>query len=320
MKKENMEPSTDLFRTENERNIVLTRQEQEKILQSNPSFQSISGAVYFDNYDLPCPIRVKVKTKDEQIVTVVLRKNRHGDVRKEIQIFNALKEYGLPVPQVLSGPFETEDDEYAAVYSLLPGENLQKLSMRSDEDLVLAKELLVQAVIKLMDATDFIKKHEMSKTLPNITLTDELEALNTKDNPWLEEEIYKVAIRKLQNILKDIKTPLVLSNGDYQPGNFLAQDGKITGFLDFESPSFQDPMMGFVKYPIYDLDPLGKTDIIKIFLDKKGFSEKDFNHRLALGCLKILKKEIPVSGGDEETQDYRNRVLNLLSKSLDSIG
>ncbi|OGN23198.1 MAG: hypothetical protein A2918_04155 [Candidatus Yanofskybacteria bacterium RIFCSPLOWO2_01_FULL_42_49] len=316
MKKENMEPSTDLFRTENERNIVLTRQEQEKILQSNPSFQSISGAVYFDNYDLPCPIRVKVKTKDEQIVTVVLRKNRHGDVRKEIQIFNALKEYGLPVPQVLSGPFETEDDEYAAVYSLLPGENLQKLSMRSDEDLVLAKELLVQAVIKLMDATDFIKKHEISKILPSVTLADELESLNSKDNPWFEDKVYQEALQKLQKVIPDIKTPLVLSNGDYQPGNFLTEDGQITGFLDFESPSFQDPMMGFVKYPIYDLHPLGRTDVVDTFLNKKGFSEKDFNYRLALGCLKILKKEIPVTGGDEEVQKYRHRVVSLLDKSL----
>ena len=111
----------------------------------------------------------------------------------------------------------------------------------------------------------------------------------------------------------------MLSNGDYQPGNFLTQDGKITGFLDFESPSFQDPMMGFVKYPIYDLDPLGKTDVVKTFLEKKGFSEDDFNYRLALGCLKILKKEIPVSGGDKETEEYRDRVLILLKKSTDLI-
>ena len=77
--------------------------------------------------------------------------------------------------------------------------------------------------------------------------------------------------------------------------------------------------MGFVKYPIYDLDPLGKTNIVQVFLQRKGFSEVDFNYRLALGCLKILKKEIPVSGGDEETQEYRNRVLDLLKKSVDLI-
>lgn len=309
----------NLFRTEEEREVTLTQNEQEKILQIDPSFQSISEAIYFDNYDLPCPVRVSVTTKDNRVVTVVLRKNRHGDVRKEIQIIRALKEFGLPVPEILSEPFEVEDDEYAAIYSLLPGENLQKLSMRSEKDLDLAKELLVQAVTKLIDATDFIKKHEVAKILPSITLLDELKALNTEDNPWLGEKIYQDAFRKLQKILPSIKTPLVLSNGDYQPGNFLAQDGKITGFLDFESPSFQDPMMGFVKYPIYDLDPLGKTDIVKVFLDQKGFSEVDFNYRLAVGCLKILKKEIPVSGGDKETQEYRGRVLDLLKKSTDLI-
>ena len=111
-------------------------------------------------------------------------------------------------------------------------------------------------------------------------------------------------MQHLRNTTKDIDIPLVLSNGDYQPGNFLTQDGKITGYLDFESASFQDPMMGFVKYPIYDLLPLSRTDIVDIFLDKKGFSQKDFRMRLVLGCLKTLKKEVPVVGGNEETQEY----------------
>lgn len=320
MEKIDKEPmNNNLFRTEDERKVVLTQVEQEKILQADQSFRSISGAAYFDNYDLPCPVRVDVETKEGKIVTVVLRKNRHGDVRKEIQIIKALREYGLPVPDVLVDPFETEDNEYAAVYSLLPGENLQKLSMRSDKDLILAKELLVQAVIKLIDASDFIKGHEVYKTLPRITLADELESLDSADNPWLKENLYADAIQKLQKVIPTINTPLVLSNGDYQPGNFLTKDGKITGFLDFESPLFQDPMMGFVKYPIYDLYPLGRTNVVETFLDKKGFSEKDFNLRLALGCLKILKKEIPVTGGDEETQEYRHRVLSLLGKSLNAI-
>lgn len=317
MEKVETEPmNTNLFRTEAERKVTLTQNEQDKILSIDLSYKSISEAVYFDNYDLPCPVRVSIETKDGKTVTVVLRKNRHGDVRKEIQIMRALREYGLPVPEVLVEPFETEDNEYAAVYSLLPGENLQKLSMRSEKDLTLAKELLVQSVSKLIDASDFIKKHKVSETLPSITLIDELGSLNSEDNHWLKEKVYQDALQKLQKIIPNIQTPLVLSNGDYQPGNFLTEDGKITGFLDFESPSFQDPMMGFVKYPIYDLRPLGSTDIVKTFLDKKGFSEKDFNIRLALGCLKILKKEIPVLGGDEETQEYRQRVLSLLDKSL----
>ena len=312
--------TTNLFRTEEERKVTLTQKELENVLKIDPQFQSISEAVYFDNYDLPCPVRVSVKTKDGKVVTIVLRKNRHGDVENEVKVFRALKEFGLPVPEVLVEPFKNEEDEYVAILSLLPGENLQKLGMRSDEGLAQAKELLVQAVITLTSATDFIRKHEVSKIIPNISLTKELEDVNVEENPWFKEEVFQNAVQKLKSILENITTPLVLSNGDYQPGNFLAQDGKITGFLDFESLSFQDPIMGFVKYPIYDLLPLSRTDIVKIFLDKKGFSEKDFNNRLALGCLKTLKKEIPVSGGDKETQEYRNRVLNLLSKSLDSIG
>lgn len=311
--------TTNLFRTEEERKVTLTKKELENVLKIDPQFQSISEAVYFDNYDLPCPVRVSVLTKDKKVVTIVLRKNRHGDVENEVKIFRALKEFGLPVPEVLVEPFKNEEDEYVAILSLLPGENLQKLGMRSDEDLAQAKELLVQAVITLTSATDFIRKHEVSKIIQSIPLTKELEDVNVEENPWFKEEIFQNAVQKLKSILENITTPLVLSNGDYQPGNFLAQNGKITGFLDFESLSFQDPIMGFVKYPIYDLLPLSRTDIVKIFLDKKGFSEKDFNDRLALGCLKILKKEIPVSGGDEETQEYRNRVLALLKKGLDSI-
>ena len=310
--------STNLFRTDEQRRVILTQKEKEKILQVNPSFQSVSEAIYFDNYDLPCPVCVSVKTTDGKVIKVVLRRSRHGDVRKEIKILHVLKVYGLPVPEVLSEPFKTEDHKYAAIYSFLPGENLQKLSMRSKKDLVLAKELLVEAVIKLMDATDYIRKHEISKIFPDVTLISELKALSTKSNPWFGEKVFQIAVKKLQEVLENIKTPLVFSNGDYQPGNFITQEGKIAGFLDFESSSFQDPLMGFVKYPIYDLYPLARTDIVKTFLDTKGFSEGDFNCRLALGCLKILKKEVLISGGDQETQEYRDRILDLLKKSLTS--
>lgn len=307
------------FRTKEERKVTLTQKELKKILEINPDFLSISEAVYFDNYNLPGPVRVSINKKDGKIATVVLRINRHGDVRKEAKIFRALKEFGLPVPEILSDPFGLGGEEYSAVYSMLPGENLQKLSVRSERDLILAKDLLLQAVIQLTSATDFIRKHMVSKILPRITLIDELEALDTRDNPWLGEKIYQHATQKLQKTLQTIKAPLVFSNGDYQPGNFLALNGKITGYLDFESPLFQDPLMGFVKYPIYDLYPLGRTDVVKLFLNKQGFSGKDFSYRLVLGCLEVLKKEIPVSGGEKETQEYRDRVLALLKKTVDLI-
>jgi len=309
----------NLFRIEKKRKVKLTEKEEEKILEIDPLFQLVLKSIYFDNYDLPCPILVEVKTKYGELKKMVLRKTRHGNVKKEVQIIKLLEEFGLPVPKILHLPFKNENGAYVAIYSLLPGENLQKLSMGSKKELNEAKRLLISAVTKLMDATQFIRKSKISRVLPIITLDFELKKLNSKDNSWLKYEIFQSAIKKLKIAIKNINTPLVFSNGDYQPGNFLVKNGKITGFLDFESPSFQDPLMGFVKYPIYDLIPLSRTNIIKLFSKSRGFSKKDFNLRLAIGCLKTLKKEIPVNGGNKEVQKYRKRVLNLLDKSLKGI-
>ncbi len=309
----------NLFRIEKKRRVKLTKEEEENILKISPLFESVSKSVYFDNYDLPCPIIVEVITKDGRTEKMVLRKTRHGDVKKEVQIIKLLEEFGLSVPKILHPPFKNEKGEDLVIYSFLSGENLQKLSMGSKKELDEAKKLLILAVIKLMDVTHFIRKSKLSRVLPKITLALELKNLNTKDNSWLKEEIFQLAIKKLKIAIKDIKTPLVFSNGDYQPGNFLAKDGKITGFLDFESPLFQDPLIGFVKYPIYDLFPLSRTNLIKLFLKRKGFSKKDFNLRLAIGCLKTLKKEIPVYRGDIKIRKYRKRVLSLLDESLEGI-
>ncbi|KKU51993.1 MAG: hypothetical protein A3A28_05155 [Candidatus Sungbacteria bacterium RIFCSPLOWO2_01_FULL_47_32] len=304
------------FHSDEERKVELTPTEEKILLGVSADYRSIVKAEYFDNYDLPCPVLVTIKTAGGNLVDVVLRQNRHGEVRTEIQMFHALEEFGLPVPKVLAGPFQNDAGESEVVYSLLPGENLQKLSMRSEDGLQEAKRLLVSAVLILMNATPFIEKHEVAKLMPRFTLAMELEDLNKEDNQWFHEKVFQEAVDYLRNVLKNVDTPLVISNGDYQPGNFLAKDGKITGYLDFESASFQDPMMGFVKYPIYDLLPLSRTDIVDTFLYQKGFSKNDFKLRLALGCLKTLRKEIPIAGGDAEMEEYRGRVLKLLSQSI----
>jgi hypothetical protein len=304
------------FRAEDQRRAALTQSEREKILGIDPSFQRITQATYFDNYNLPCPIRVEVETKENVTRAVVLRKTRHGNVEVEVKMFRALKEYGLPVPEILSPPFRNENGEHAAVYSLLEGENLQKLSMRSEVDLQKAKHLLIEAVLALMGASSFIAKHEISRSLPQRSLHQELESIRTSNNLWLGESIYQRAVERIDGILPDVAAPLVFSNGDYQPGNFLAKIGQITGFLDFESPAFQDPLMGFVKYPIYDLHPLAKTNVIETVLDALKFTKRDFSIRLALGCLKTLQNEIPVVSEEIDNLKYRERVLALLASAL----
>jgi hypothetical protein len=304
------------FRTEDQRRAALTQSEREQILGIDPSFQGITKPTYFDNYNLPCPIRVEVETSENKSRVVVLRKTRHGNVEVEVKMFRALKEYGLPVPEILSDPFRNEVGDYVAIYSLLEGEDLQKLSMYSEDDLQEAKRLLVEAVLALMDASSFIAKHEVSKSLPQRSLQVELEAIRTSRSLWSKDPIFQLALQRIEGNLPGVTTPLVFSNGDYQPGNFLAQNGHITGFLDFESPAFQDPLMGFVKYPIYDLHPLSKTNVVETFLDAMNFTKRDFSIRLALGCLKTLQREIPLDGGEVDTRGYRERVLTLLASAL----
>ena len=302
------------FRSEAERNAGLTPGEQKAILDSDPEFRSIAKAVYFDNYDLPCPILVTVAT-DVGEQGLVLRKTRHGDVRREVRILALLSEYGLPVPAVLAEPFVNEQGETAAVYSLLPGENLQKLSSRSEEGRECAKNLLIEAVGKLTAATAFVSGSEIAGLVPRETPAAQLASV-TKANPWSGHDACRQAADYLVKVIPEIDTPLVLTNGDYQPGNFLAEDGKLTGFLDFESSSFQDPLFGFAKYPIYDLRPLSRTDLIERFVEQNGFTMVDFNIRLALMCLMILKKEVPVTGGGEKTGAYRTHILDVLRGSL----
>jgi hypothetical protein len=304
------------FRNEDQRKVVLTEIEKRTILALDPSFVAIARALSFDNYNLPCPIRVDVQTKGARGITVVLRKARHGSVEVEVEMLRALKEFGLPVPEVLSAPFQNETGEYAAVYSLLPGVNLQRLSMRSEEGLQESKRLLIEAVVRLTRAGDFIARHRVAASLPRHTLLAELETACDSIGPWSKEEVFQSAVQRLRPVLADTKTPLVFSNGDYQPGNFLANDGEITGFLDFESPSFQDPLMGFAKFPIYDMLPLSRTDFIEMVLETLGFSGTDFSPRLALGCLKTMQREIPVTGGDSGMCKYRERVLTLLKSAL----
>jgi len=116
-----------------------------------------------------------------------------------------------------------------------------------------------------------------------------------------------------------ISEPLVFTNGDYQPANFLTEEGELSGVVDFELAALQDPLVGFAKYPIYDMYPLNGAGVVDDFLESCGYSWKDFAPRLALGCLITLQREIIVEGGDEHEHRYRERVITLLYHALDRV-
>lgn len=303
-----------VFHPEYKLKTTLSSFEKEQVLSIFPRGTKIGGAHFFDNYNLPCPIKIKVKLLNKEEAVVVLRKTRHGKIKTEASLLKALYKLNLPVPVVLRGPKELflNAEEQISILSLLPGINLQVLSMGLPEDLRNSKRLLIEGIQKLHSLTNKISREPVAKSLPHERLIDQLRETQNPQKPWSSESVFREAVKKLEPVLKKITTPIIFTNGDYQPANFLTDKSKITGFVDFESACFQDPLIGIAKFPIYDLHPINKAGFVDDFLKANRFTKVDFAPRLALGCLMILQEEVPVKGGGKDVQKYRERVLGLL--------
>jgi aminoglycoside phosphotransferase len=301
------------FHSKHELSIGLSSMESTLVLSVFPEGARIAASHYFDNYNLPCPIKVKIDTPNGTSQYVVLRKTRHGDVEREENALRLLSQYGLPVPIVLAGPCESR-----LVLSLLEGENLQHFSMRSKGHLEKSKALLITALSTLDKVTGDIERETTPDIVPRHSLMDELAAIKDQ-SPWNSEGLFRKAVDVLQPILEKITTPLVFTNGDYQPANFLTDGAKITGFVDFEKACFRDPLMGIAKYPVYDLHPLNKAGFVDSYLDTREYDRTDFASRLALMCLITLQREIPVRTTSEGEQTYLTHVTHLLKEAMTTI-
>lgn len=304
------------FHSDAELVAPLTRVEQELVLTALGPRAQIVNSRYFDNYDLPCPIRVGVRLPHGEVAHVVVRRCRHGDALDEADLLEALSEAGLPVPKVLGRSPHGPHAPAITILSCLPGSSLQALSSESPEGLASAQHLLIEAVNCLAGLTGRISKTSVGQLLHRRTLIGELRAITHSGSQWLEAPPVRRATARLTPALEAIDTLLVFSNGDYQPGNFLADDGRLTGFVDFESACFADPLIGFAKFPIYDLHPLNKAGFIGRMLTEGGWTAHDFAPRLALRCLETLVTEIPVHGGDRL---YREHILTLLHEALNTM-
>ncbi len=195
----------------------------------------------------------------------------------------------------------------------LPGINLQKLSMSSTSNLRLAKRLLIEGVVRLNALSPQLEA-SAGRILPKAGLTDILRTIESRESAWSEHALFRDAISHLRTGLPD--DALVFSNSDYQPGNFLTDGKTLTAYLDFEEAKFEDRLIGFAKYMIYDVAPMNRAGLVSDYLAYVGASPADFAPRLALGCLRTLQNEISPTGGDREMTAYRARVLDLLDKSL----
>ena len=270
---------------------------------------------YFDNYDLPAPVRIQIGRPDGAVEEVVLRKTRHGSVKKEAMAFAILHDFGLPVPSVILQP-RIVDDREIMLTSVLEGINLQKLSMSSNEGLERAKNLLMQAIDQLIDVSDPIKAHPKAKGIETKTLKDELEVIETHDSGWVRNGIFSHAYEQISRIAADMKDQKFAFFGDLQPGNFLSDGVRITGFLDFENAAFGDILLGLAKYKTHDLHPLNKAGVVEEYLARHHIQDSVFAVRVAIWCLRTLDREAPAGVGNEKPRGYRKHLLTLLDNAM----
>jgi hypothetical protein len=201
--------------------------------------------------------------------------------------------------------------------SLLPGIDLQKFSMGSADRLKSSKRILLAGISRLSALTGPLSERLDGRGIPRRTLLEQFEVAANGASDWAGVSAFRSASEALRPVLGSIDTPLVFTNGDYQPGNFLTDGHTVTGFLDFEGACFQDPLIGFAKYPIYDLHPLNEGGLIEYMLMKFGYTKHDFAPRLALGCLTILRQETAAHVSPADDPSYREHVLALLSESVE---
>jgi aminoglycoside phosphotransferase (APT) family kinase protein len=300
---------------------MLTLFQRDLLLSLFPKGARILSAAYFPGEYLPLPIQVVVQRAAGSAETIVLRMVRHGDgdLVREVELFPLLARSGLPVPTVLIGPSYDPDlvgDYGVAVYTLLPGRTCQDLAEESPQGCARAIQLVLDATERMAQLTDSVRRADLQPALPEIRLIDDLDSFVQQGGEWMGHEQVIRAVDLLRPRLAQVIEPLVFTNGDYQPANFLTDGETLTGFLDFEYACFRDYLFGFVKFVIYDLHPHNKGGMIPALFQRTHPSPLDFALRMAVGCLKTLQREIPF---EDDSSDYRAHVLGLLAESVETI-
>lgn len=308
----------DRITQENSHTNTLTDSQTRLILSCFPSGGRIIGAQPMQEMQ-PCPLRITVLDPgrgETQHVVLRLSRNR-GGVEREASVLPDLYELGLPVARLLAGPErETDGGESFSVLELLPGVTLQVLADSSGQGASTAKRLLVDGIVRLFAATAALSRSSAADSLPRSSLQDEWVRLNDASGDWAPVLRYREALRQLgpHCLTASQSTPLVFSNGDYQPGNFLSDGETITGYLDFEKAGFEDPLWTLARYPVYALEPFEHVGLTRAVLDRLGFTERQFAVRVALFGLRTLRTKTHPDG--TRNGALRDRVWELVDRSL----
>ena len=289
-----------------------------------PGSKIIEAASYQPGY-LLYPLRISVQAPDGEKSVCVLKANSLiGGIEREAKLLPILARLGLSVPEVLAGPtFHPDYPNIGAmiVLSEMAGRPLAWLEATLSE-IDITCRLLQEGVAALHQLTEPIRQEEVAQELPKKTMLSELEEIIRRGGPWFGVELFAGAVKRLLPIVSNIQTPLVFSNGDYNPLNFLWDGSRLTGWIDFTEACFEDPHIGFTPFMIWGFDNYGwgagvKGGLVERYLYSQDMSRSEFAPRLALRCLWRLQRDTSVAGEKDAFQ--RQAILKVLRHALEGL-
>ncbi|NLG24484.1 MAG: phosphotransferase [Clostridiales bacterium] len=143
-----------------------------------------------------------------------------------------------------------------------------------------------QAVDRLHALTPRLMAHPVSAAIPKKTLAAELEAIEREAGDWLRVPLFQQVLALLRTALPGLSRPLVFSNGDYNPLNFLAAGGTLSGWIDFEHACYEDPYIGFAKFLLWADDGRwragAQSGLVERYLYEHQVAPTEFLARLML--------------------------------------
>ena len=284
------------------------------VLSAYPPGSTINDSVSYRPGYMPYPARVTVRTATGGTEHCVLKMSEQlEEMEREAGVLTMLATLGVPVPVVLAGPTATAAGAMALM-SEAPGTWLPWDGALSLDDADLTCRLLIAGVDWLHELTPQVAQHALGRTLPRFTLMSERSDIVSRGGPWLEVDVFAQALQLLRQVLPHIDTPLVFSNGDYNPFNFLHAGDQLTALLDFAGACFEDPYIGFAKFLIWGFDggwsPGMKSGLVERYLYAHHVGRAVFAPRLVLRCLRHLQHEVSLtSEQDAQPRAYMLRVL-----------
>ncbi len=140
--------------------------------------------------------------------------------------------------------------------------------------------------------------HPIAAIVPSITLESELQTIRVRGGSWFDVPLFAKAFACVQTNIARFCDPLVFSNGDYNPLNFLVADDALVGWIDFDGACFEDPYIGFAKFILWADDASGwgagaRVGLVERYLFEHQLPQVAFFVRLVLRGLYHLQDTSP---------------------------